>query len=688
MRKIFKSTMLVAAAAMAFASCQKEENIAPETISATLTMHADVEATKTYLGEDNTVLWGKGESVQLYVGAGETSSFVASTSTNDYDGKASASFTFNIGGVKPAETYSLGGIYPASAAVNTNNTNPAKYKVQLPATQQSADGNYDPAAYIMVLKPEEVNVLPEDYTASFRRATALNNITLTNVAEDITSVEITVPEGKYLAGRRNFDLTTGESGEVYVSGTETNVVKINGDFKAGDVDVWFCSWGVELEQNEVLTVKLTSATKSYTRSITVNDKGIKFVEGGLNTLKINMGHADTVVETLDNLAGEYIVAAMPSAWVLMSGTNSSNVYTSVTAGVTADINTVQCDDFYNLKDIDLCIWTVAKMDGGYSLQNNATGKFLNLTANDNKAHTSDIAVALDITVDNKEAKVVHKSYTNRNLQYNSGSPRFAFYTGTQKQIYFIPWVADTTPKILVDGETTKNIPYEGGEVTFNYTLKNLDGKTLNVAVSNSEMLSASASDGVVTVTVAANDSDERTATITLSCGDAEDVVLTVSQGAWEDPNTGGGDTQEYTYTWTASSGALGTTTNGTTTMTLNNVDWTIQRSDNSGYTGWTSNVIHIGSKSNPENLTLTTSAISGTIKSVSVACASYQAKHNINISVGGVSYVSNSTPIWSNNSVGTVVGEGNSTGDIEIKFTKGSGARALYVKSITIVYEN
>ena len=58
MKKIYKSIMLVAAAAMAFASCQKEENIAPETISATLTMHADVDATKTYLGESNTVLWG------------------------------------------------------------------------------------------------------------------------------------------------------------------------------------------------------------------------------------------------------------------------------------------------------------------------------------------------------------------------------------------------------------------------------------------------------------------------------------------------------------------------------------------------------------------------------------------------------------------------------------------------------
>ena len=38
MRKISNMFMLVAAAAMTFVSCQKEENRAPETVSATLTL--------------------------------------------------------------------------------------------------------------------------------------------------------------------------------------------------------------------------------------------------------------------------------------------------------------------------------------------------------------------------------------------------------------------------------------------------------------------------------------------------------------------------------------------------------------------------------------------------------------------------------------------------------------------------
>ena len=146
-------------------------------------------------------------------------------------------------------------------------------------------------------------------------------------------------------------------------------------------------------------------------------------------------------------------------------------------------------------------------------------------------------------------------------------------------------------------------------------------------------------------------------------------------------------TQEYTYTWTATSGALGTTANGTVTKDLNGVSWTIQRSGTSGYTGWTSNTIQIGKRDYAENLILKTSGIEGTIKSVSVECSSYQAKHNVSISVGEVSYVApKATSSWT--TVGAVSGTGTSSGDIEIKFTAGSSARAMYIKSIKIVYEN
>ena len=155
----------------------------------------------------------------------------------------------------------------------------------------------------------------------------------------------------------------------------------------------------------------------------------------------------------------------------------------------------------------------------------------------------------------------------------------------------------------------------------------------------------------------------------------------------EKQESGDGDsTQEYTYTWTATSGALGNNAQATISKILNQVEWTIQRSGSSGYTGWTSSVIQIGKNGSAESLTLKTSGIEGVVKEIAVECASYSGKHNVAISVGGTEYVSTITPSWT--TVGTVGASGTSSGDIEIKFTPGTGARALYVKSIKIVYAN
>lgn len=528
--------MLVAAAAMAFASCQKEEKVAPETISATLTMHADIEATKTYLGEENTVFWGTDEAVTLYVGSGETAKFFDSASTDANDGKASASFTFAMEGVTEADSYALGGIYPASAAEGINNNdNPKSYKVALSATQNQGDGNYDPSAYIMVLKPEIVDVLPTEYTASFRRATALNKVTLTNVAEDITSVEITVPAEKYLAGRRYFDLTTGESGEVYESGTQTNVVKVNGDFKSGSFDVWFCSWGVELVEGEALTVKMASANNTYTRTITARAEGIKFVEGDLNTLTINMKEAD--VEAISTITGDYLIASKTSSgWFLMTPTNGSSYYTAT--GNVSSSSAVTCADFYDVADVENYVWKVAKYDNGYSIQSVYTNKYVAYDGSYNQAYANaelSDAVKMDIQLNGQDAVIESMNVSGRKLQYNAGSPRFAFYGTAQTSVYLISWTPDTTPRITVE-DTEYNVSADDETLEFCYTTKNIDG-TPTVSVADGATMTnveaeADAEAGIVTVIFDANAEEvEKTATLVLSYKGAESVYVTITQAA-------------------------------------------------------------------------------------------------------------------------------------------------------------
>lgn len=145
-----------------------------------------------------------------------------------------------------------------------------------------------------------------------------------------------------------------------------------------------------------------------------------------------------------------------------------------------------------------------------------------------------------------------------------------------------------------------------------------------------------------------------------------------------------------TTTWTATSGALGSrigsgTFNTTVSGSSDTQEWSYARTLSSGasYTGWTSKCIQLGKNGGVENLTLSTSNIPGTIKSVAVECASYQGKHNVSITVGETEYLgSTATSSWT--TVENKSGTGTSSGTITISFT--GGTRALYIKSITVVY--
>ena len=521
MRQILKSIMLIAAAAMAFTSCQKEETAAPETVSATLTMHADVEQTKTYL-ENNAVLWGTGEAVKLYVGSGETAKFFDSASTDDYDGEASASFTFTIEDVDAANSYALGGIYPASAAMD-DNKNAAQYKVILPATQNQVDGNYDPSAYIMVLKPEVVTELPAEYTASFRRAVALNKITLTGVKENLSSVEITVPEEKYLAGRRYMDLTTGESGEVYYD--QSNKVTVNSSFTGNSIDVWFTSWGVELAEGDKLSIKMTSATKTYTHTITARAEGIKFVEGDLNTLTVNMSSATE--ETLDNFSGEYLIVntdltRAAQAWA--NGNNLPEFVLNARDGVV-----------YESEGLENCKMTIeVQADGKYTIKD-ANGLYLYAaSSSSNHLKGQETASSWTIEQDGDKYVLTSSAQTSHNImQYNDQSKIFSCYTSGQKDITLYKYSdikVDTTPSISLT-KNSDEVTYDATSYDFTYTTTNITGNVAAAIKEGATMtnVSASASNGTVTVTFDANDgTDQKTTTIVLSYEGAasQEFVLT------------------------------------------------------------------------------------------------------------------------------------------------------------------
>lgn len=146
--------------------------------------------------------------------------------------------------------------------------------------------------------------------------------------------------------------------------------------------------------------------------------------------------------------------------------------------------------------------------------------------------------------------------------------------------------------------------------------------------------------------------------------------------------------EDVTYTHTFKNGDFGKTTTATSyNATLTGVSWEVSASPNFGFLG-AATPLQIGSADNPcKSLILSSENISGTIKSVELETkVAKKANRNLAVSVGGTNYTcNNKTSASLTTSYKKYKFVGNASGEIVISLT--GGTKALYLKSLTIVYE-
>ena len=541
--------MFIAVAAFTtLAACTKEfteqqgsENSLKISVTATAENFANVADSKTHIDGTNTIIWDENEQMTIFLVNNGTAEDATS---NDFigAGDTEAMFSFSFSSVPETGPYTYGGIYPSSADKGlaiSNGSNTTNDKVELPAIQSATATSYDPAAYIMVAKPETFETIQTEWIASYRRATALNKMTLTNVGEDIKSVEITVPEGKYLAGRRYIDIATGESGEIYYD--ETNKVTVNYASTAlphTAADVWFTSWEVQVAEGENVTVKVTTESKIYTKTISARAEGIKFLENYLNTITIDMSDAEIeeIEETPGIQEGEYLIAAYYNgSWAILTPENPSDYFTAAPTSVSTSIADINCTYFYGITDVESNVWTIEKSGNGYSICNGTAY----IEISDDKAKIASSPVALSITENEDGTYFIEEigATSKRSLQYNNDNSRFKPYLKSSTNQYpapvLIPWVENTAPVIIVY-EQEKTVGHDAESVTFEYTTSNIDGDISATEVSDADNIvsAVSIADGTVSVTLVPNTEEKaKTAEIELSYTGAESVILKITQRA-------------------------------------------------------------------------------------------------------------------------------------------------------------
>ena len=455
MKTYFKFFMSMAAAVVALSSCQKEieskdapakeKGVLSITVKATQDALKSEAGTKTYI-DGTSIFWGTGEYMKIGVFDGEGTAW--GTSNNEsadlWNGQQQALFEFSITPKTESGTYTYYGMYPASAAATSTNNDPATYKVNLPAAQNATASSYDPKAYILVAKPDAGHdAVMTDWDAAFRRATALNKITLKNLPEDIKRVSITAPENVKLAGGRHINLTTGQSDDIY-SGVNKIDVKFDAPQATGsDVVVWFTSWDAEIPVDANLTIVAYSTAHTFTRTLTVANKSITFKEGCLNTLNVNMSSADQGDNT-ELEPGDYVILAK-------NGDKYFAMKAEVTGTRLVSVDYTGSLDSYN-GDGDI-VWTIANTGSAYTIKNGTN--YLGWTSGNSadfvaEESYSDEVCLMDITYNEGTYFISSNSDASRKLAKNTSNAYFAFYTGTQyKDIVFVPATVDTRSDVTL-----------------------------------------------------------------------------------------------------------------------------------------------------------------------------------------------------------------------------------------------
>lgn len=453
--KFMNKFMLFVAAAATMVACQKEEAVAPSQ-NFDLTVEATAEPlqdeTRTYIDDTNTILWGAEESMTISCyDATAVASHFATATTTEYADQSKASFAFKLTNVAATGNYILGGVYPTAACINSDAAN--AFKVSLPAKQSATVNSYDPAAYIMVAQPVQVEELPESLMMNYRRATALNKVTLTGIDDDIVSVTITAPKTVKLAGRRYIDLTSGASNEVYY-GVSNEIQVLYDEALVGgyDMNIWFTSWEGVVAEGEQLTICAKSETTSYTRTITANANGISFKEGFLNLLTVNMAADDVVVETVASYEGNYVAAVkVDGTYYALSVEANGNRQAAVALDSWNVVNDVYFTEDTNIQ------WTIEKTEAGYTMLNGTKYIYFDGTDN-NYASTSTNPYYLTIEASATEGavKIASKNIASRILQYNKDYNYFAFYTSDQvSDFYLLKPMADTRTALATPNVTAQ-----------------------------------------------------------------------------------------------------------------------------------------------------------------------------------------------------------------------------------------
>lgn len=690
MKTFFKSILAVAVCASLFAACSKDDTVSDPSngrkVTMTVTASSELESASgsrtTYDPLTGKISWNAtGEYLQVLETAASTTVFATSQEGTVSDGTAKFAVSFSENTNTPL-VYNA--VYPASAWVTSNNTDVTNIEVITPTVQQPTATSFDSNADLLIAKSITLESQPTELQMSFGRAVAIGKMTVKKLAstENVLGVKFTAPDKK-VTGRSYVDMTAGTVKEYgYATNFADNVtlnysseMNITANSETG-MTAYFTCFPFEVAAGETFTVTVTTATKIFTKTVTVQEgRALAFTTGDSSTFAVDMTGATE--EENETLSGDYVITVSQSNvnYAMSSAAEGSRLAPIV---ITPE-NPFKTDD-------ETLVWTINKSGDNYTI---SQGENYLSWESDNGATTSTTPYELVITKNKSEGtyQIASAATPSRILAKNTQAAYgFGFYTGSQtKDLTLIPAEYVKLPQITLD-QTTLTLSYNDTETHYiPVTLKNAETQDVSVAIYDGTE-GTEQPDWITTgdyngsenrLEVAATENTvatPRTArivlTATTSLGTANATLLITQNSK---PEGGVGETWTYTFESADKDKiAAGLTVNGLT--------WTASKAP----TAFDQNNRGL-SWSKPSGVTIKTSDYTGGIKKITLVMSANTANlSTVNATVGGQALGETISLAKTNNQEYVVESETPLSGEIVLTLNTESGGKSLMIKTITI----
>lgn len=566
--------MLVAAAATAFFSCQKQEIIVPENsqevnglVFSSEKPAFDDETKTEWTG--STIQWSKGDKIRVaYTCDGVWQNAKGDATADEAEGEKTARLYASTGldAAKEVATfvvpatfigneegiYQFYGIYPSTLTSSTNINYAPSVTIDVPSEQTPAANSFDAAADVMVAQSDTYNGMPKEdenngpISLKWSRLVAHGHLTLKALAVDgqekIESIVLTANAEADMVGKHDVNFETQDVEKATESAT--NIITIDGTNLSidadGNVSFWAsflpCTW-------TSLTVDVETNKASYTREIDLSSNQKSFLKNARNTLAIGMATATRIAKETPatDYSGSYVIVAKRNSegqFYYLTGVDcgaSTKRFVAELAGETCPTDVEDLDDTHK--------WEVSKSGDAYIVTCVAGGQ-ISWTSG-NSAFLADTGLPFEVA-ENEDGTFTFKyaaSDGDRYISLNNttGNNYFALYkSGQANNLYLLPVTPDTTPKVTLE-KSSLELTAEASEGTISVSTKYVSDIRVTALVEEdsqeeSEWLTADYADGVITYSALANDSDERTAYIEVyvNCEDGSTLSMgiVVTQAAY------------------------------------------------------------------------------------------------------------------------------------------------------------